>query len=196
MKLESLERRLKANEKARKEIEAEAEKWKERAVKNSKRLPDLELELAEITQAKEEWKAKSQEVEVENRQLVQELKEVQKKLEEAENSMKEFHRKMVPIFNLNSNQNTEDDDPEDGLPLVDLGELEQEIMKYQSKCLLLEQENSGLKEQLQQLSSTLSLNQNHVSTLMNHLETNKEHNREINGICRRVMIIESLSINH
>ncbi|PIC46907.1 hypothetical protein B9Z55_006438 [Caenorhabditis nigoni] len=105
VKLESLERRLKANEKARKEIEAEAEKWKDRATKNSRRLPELELELAENVQAKEEW----------------------------------------------------------------------------------------------QLSSSLTLNQNHVSTLMDHLETNKEQSREIHGICRKEIEIRQdheSRINH
>ncbi|CAO4365931.1 unnamed protein product [Caenorhabditis nigoni] len=118
VKLESLERRLKANEKARKEIEAEAEKWKDRATKNSRRLPELELELAENVQAKEEWQVKSQEMEIQNKQL---------------------------------------------------------------------------------LSSSLTLNQNHVSTLMDHLETNKEQSREIQGICRKEIEIRQdheSRINH
>ncbi|PIC46906.1 hypothetical protein B9Z55_006438 [Caenorhabditis nigoni] len=162
VKLESLERRLKANEKARKEIEAEAEKWKDRATKNSRRLPELELELAENVQAKEEWQVKSQEMEIQNKQLVEEMTILQQKLDEIENSQKMFQQKIVSAFDI---------DKED-LPKI---------------------ENDS------SLSSSLTLNQNHVSTLMDHLETNKEQSREIHGICRKEIEIRQdheSRINH
>ncbi|CAI2337676.1 unnamed protein product [Caenorhabditis sp. 36 PRJEB53466] len=185
VKLESLERRLKANEKARKEMEAEAEKWKDRAQKNSRRLPELELELAEIGQTNEEWKAKSQELEIQNRQLAEELEKMQKKLEDSEGSLKEFQRKMIPILKMDVEEVTESGEG----ARVDLGALEKEIMRYQAKCASLEQENSNLREKLEELSSSLSLNQNHVSTLMDHLETNKAQSREMHGICRKELEI-------
>ncbi|CCD65809.2 uncharacterized protein CELE_C27D6.1 [Caenorhabditis elegans] len=190
VKLESLERRLKANEKARKEIEAEAEKWKDRATRNSKRLPELELELAETVQAKEEWQVKSQEMEIQNKQLVEELNEVQKKLEEIENSQKTFHQKVVSTLNLDEEYFQNPDEEQDGsLSQFNMDVLEQEIVKYQEKCISLKQENEILKEKLQQLSSSLTVNQNHVSTLMDHLEINKEQSREIQGICKKEIAI-------
>uniref|UniRef100_A0A8R1HQH6 HTH_Tnp_Tc3_2 domain-containing protein n=1 Tax=Caenorhabditis japonica TaxID=281687 RepID=A0A8R1HQH6_CAEJA len=182
VKLESLERRLKANEKARKEIEAEAEKWKERANKNSKRLPELEMELAETVQAKEEWQAKSQELEVHNRQLSGDLGAVQIKLEETENSLKMFQQKVSSVLNIEKFAL----ENEGEMPVeLTLNDLEQEILKYQAKCVNLEKENSDLKEQLHELTSSLTQNQNHVSTLMGHLENNKTQSREMHGICRK-----------
>ncbi|EFO91538.1 hypothetical protein CRE_11751 [Caenorhabditis remanei] len=196
VKLESLERRLKANEKARKEIEAEAEKWKDRATKNSKRLPELELELAENIQAKEEWQVKSQEMEIQNRQLLEELAELQEKLDKIENSQKTFQQKIVSMFNID-----EEDVPktEDELKIGNFEFLEKEMLKYQMKCSKLDQENTELREKLDKLSSSLTMNQNHVSTLMDHLETNKEQSREIHGICKKEIEIRQnheIRINH
>ncbi|EGT51902.1 hypothetical protein CAEBREN_14766 [Caenorhabditis brenneri] len=59
------------------------------------------------------------------------------------------------------------------------------MIEYQARCRSLEKENEKLKEKLQKLSSSLSMNQNHVSTLMDHLEANKEQSREMHGICRK-----------
>ncbi|CAP24157.2 Protein CBG02343 [Caenorhabditis briggsae] len=196
VKLESLERRLKANEKARKEIEAEAEKWKDRATKNSRRLPELELELAENVQAKEEWQVKSQESEIQNKQLVEELTKLQQKLDDVESSQKTFQQKIVSAFDIDQEDLSK---MENYSSVGNFDFLEKEMLNYKKKCSKLEQENIKLKEKLQQLSSSLTLNQNHVSTLMDHLETNKEQSREIHGICRKEIEIRQdheSRINH
>uniref|UniRef100_A0A1I7U8L1 Uncharacterized protein n=1 Tax=Caenorhabditis tropicalis TaxID=1561998 RepID=A0A1I7U8L1_9PELO len=196
VKLESLERRLKANEKARKEIEGEAEKWKDRATRNSKRLPELELELAENIQAKEEWQVKSQELEIQNKQLMEEITRLQEKLDDVESSQKTFHQKMISVFNIDEEEIMK---TEDNSNIGNFDFLEKELTKYQSKCRNLEQENENLKEKLQKMSSSLSMNQNHVSTLMDHLEINKEQSREMHGICRKEIEIRQnheMRINH
>ncbi|CAB3403828.1 unnamed protein product [Caenorhabditis bovis] len=176
IKLESLERRLRANEKSRKEIELEVEKWRRLAERNSKRLPELEIELAEATQARDEWMAKSQELEVLITQLTQERDELQKRLDEMEDRVDGFSRKISVLMDV-------------GEEPKDLEGVEKEISNNLEKIGQLEKENMELKDAVQMLSSKLTTNQDNVSTLMNQLESSKIQSSEIHGICRKELEI-------